>query len=88
MPRRLALAVLVAACRATPDDGAVVASGTVEWTEVDVAPLAAGRVTRVLVEEGARVRAGDTLAVLAQPVLDAAGAQQEAGVAASRARLA
>jgi HlyD family secretion protein len=83
----IAVALLAAACRRGADDGAIVASGTVEWTAVDVAPLAAGRVARVLVEEGARVRAGDTLAVLEQPALDAALAQGEARVAASRAQL-
>ncbi|MGZ8376786.1 MAG: HlyD family secretion protein [Gemmatirosa sp.] len=86
-PLGLAAVLLIAGCRGDASDGALVARGTVEWTQVDVAPLTAGRVTRVLVEEGARVRAGDTLAILEQPALDAMLAQGEARVAASRAQL-
>jgi HlyD family secretion protein len=45
--------------------------GTVEIREHDVAPLIAARVTRILVEEGASVDAGDTLAVLGIATLPA-----------------
>ena len=37
------------------------ASGTIEGTDVDVGMEAAGRVSRVLVDEGSRVKPGDTL---------------------------
>ena len=70
----LALAALLAGCHR--GDGAAVRSvGTVEATEVDVAPLVSARVTRMYVDEGAVVRAGDTLVALTlstmRPDLDA-----------------
>ena len=50
-------------CREVADTDA---SGTIEVTQTDVAGSVPARVERVLVEEGAMVRAGDTLAVLSQ----------------------
>ena len=64
-PRRvfaLALAIGVSSC-ANPGGG-VRGSGTIEMDEVDVASLVGGRITRLSVSEGDRVRAGDTIAVL------------------------
>ena len=49
----------------------ITADGTIELTEVDVAPFVSGRVVSVRVEEGASVRQGDTLVVLAQSTLPA-----------------
>ena len=46
-------------------------AGTVEIREVRLAPLASGRLQRLLKDEGDSVRAGDTIAVLDQPGLDA-----------------
>jgi HlyD family secretion protein len=57
------------------------AQGTVEVREIDVAPLAAGRVVRMLVDEGDAVVAGDTVAILTAPTLDA-------DIDAARARVA
>src|SRR5262249_14248792 len=54
--------VALAAGRA--HDGATRSVGTVEVVEVDVAPLVGARVTRMHVDEGAVVRAGDTLVSL------------------------
>ncbi len=54
--------VIAAACRQPPPADRVVASGHVEATEVRVAPEVGGRVLALLVEEGARVTAGDTIA--------------------------
>jgi HlyD family secretion protein len=61
-------------------------SGTIEIREVRLAPLAAGRLARLLADEGDTVRAGDTVAVLEQPGLDALIAQRraQAGAAATR----
>jgi len=57
------VAALAGDCRqAAP--GVPPAVGTVEVIEVDVAPLIVGRVTRMWVDEGAMVRAGDTLVSL------------------------
>jgi HlyD family secretion protein len=75
----------VAGCGAS--ESPFTAQGTVEVREVDVAPIAAGRVLTVRVDEGDRLRQGDTIAVLTTPTLaadlDAAVARQ----ARARARL-
>jgi HlyD family secretion protein len=63
------------------------AEGTVELTEVDVAPFVSGRVVRVLVDEGASVRQGDTLVVLAQSALPADIDQRRSRVSSAEARL-
>ena len=58
------------ACHANTDDG-LGGVGTVEITETDVAPMVSGRVTRVWVDEGTRVRTGDTLVTLTHDALPA-----------------
>ena len=86
LPSLLTLGLLLAACtRGTPD--AVEGTGTLEAVEVEVAAMAGGRVARVLVDEGDRVAAGDTLAILTIPTLAADRAQRMARVAAARAAL-
>jgi HlyD family secretion protein len=62
-------------------------TGTLEVVEVDVAPLSAGRVVRVLVREGQTVRAGETVAILAQPTLPADIEGRRARLAAAEAQL-
>jgi HlyD family secretion protein len=70
-------AMMLASCSGE-EDGSVSAQGTVEVRSVDVAPLVAGRVLTMRVDEGAVVHTGDTLAVLTAPTiaadLDAAAA--------------
>jgi HlyD family secretion protein len=85
---RLPLCWLIAlsAC-AKPPTNAVEATGTLEVVEVDVSPITPGRVTKVLVDEGASVRAGDTLAILTIPTLSSDVAQREAKVASTSAVL-
>ncbi|HXO84465.1 MAG TPA: efflux RND transporter periplasmic adaptor subunit [Gemmatimonadales bacterium] len=61
--------MLLAACGGSSDRLTV--AGTVEIREVRLAPLASGRLQRLLKDEGDSVRAGDTIAVLDQPGLDA-----------------
>ena len=51
------LLLVLAACRGDADD-ALTARGTVEVREVDVAPIAAGRLVSLRVDEGAAVQAG------------------------------
>ncbi|MCA9736978.1 MAG: efflux RND transporter periplasmic adaptor subunit [Gemmatimonadota bacterium] len=68
-------------------DGAIVASGTVEATEAQLAFQAAGRIARVSVREGDAVRAGQVLAQLDTTELAAQRRLAEAGVEAARARL-
>jgi HlyD family secretion protein len=83
----LSFSLSLAACaRATGDT--IEATGTLEVVEVDVAPTMPARVARVLVDEGALVKAGDTLAVLSIATLPADIAQREARAAAAGATLA
>lgn len=63
------------------------ASGTVEATEASLGFQAAGRIERILVNEGDRVKAGDTLAVLDRTELEARRAQARAQLAAAEATL-
>jgi len=80
------LLIAVAGCsRSAPDR--IVATGTIEMTEVDVAPEVPGRVIAVNVEEGQTVRAGDTLAIVIQSTNRADVAAQEARVRAAEASL-
>ena len=83
---RLPLCCLFAlsACAKPPTD-AVEATGTLEVVEVDVSPISAGRVSKVLVDEGAAVHAGDTLALLTIPTLPSDVAQREAKVSSATA---
>lgn len=82
------LAILSGAlgCRESRAAG-VQGTGTLEVVEVDVAPLTPGRVVRVLVQEGQTVRAGETVAILAQPTLPADIEGRRARLAAAEAQL-
>jgi HlyD family secretion protein len=64
------------------------ASGTVEFTQTDVAGSVPARVERILVEEGATVRAGDTLAILTQTGLPQDIQQRRSRLAAAESELA
>ncbi len=68
--------------------GALVASGTIEATEVAVSPKAPGRIARLHVRESDRVRAGQRLAVLEGREQEAELRQAEAAARAARAALA
>ncbi len=69
------------------DGNSVTATGTLEVVEIDVAPIVTGRVVRMLVDDGDSVRAGDVLAVLAQPGSQPEIAERQAQVDVSRAGL-
>jgi HlyD family secretion protein len=86
-PRAVALLAvsLLSACD-KPADGTE-ASGTIEFTQTDVAGTTPARVQRILVEEGATVRAGDTLVVLTQSGLPQDIQQRRSRVAAAEAEL-
>jgi HlyD family secretion protein len=71
-----AAALAAAACAGSTDELRV--AGTIEIREVRIASLAAGRLVRLLKDEGDTVRAGDTVAVLEQPGLDELIAQRRA----------
>jgi HlyD family secretion protein len=78
--------LLALACRGSSDR--VTVAGTVEIREVRLGPLASGRLQRLLKDEGDSVRAGDTVAVLEQPGLDALIEQRRALAAAAATRTA
>ena len=80
------LLALLAACHRA-EDTAVRATGTVEVREVDVGPLVSARVVRMLVDDGAAVREGDTLAALIQSTTHTDIAQGDARVRAAEASL-
>jgi HlyD family secretion protein len=86
MRAMLAMLAAGAACSRPPDTG-VTADGTIELTQVDLAPFVSGRVVNVAVEEGATVHRGDTLVVLAQSALPADIQQRRARVSSADARL-
>lgn len=74
------------ACRSDPNSLQI--SGTIEIREVRIASLAAGRVTRLLKDEGDTVHRGDTIAVLEQPGLTAQITQRRAQAQAAERRTA
>jgi len=79
--------VALAGCGAPPDRS-VLARGTVEVPEIDLSPMVGARVVAILVEEGARVAPGDTIAILTQSELPGTIAAQAARVQAARAQVA
>ncbi len=96
MQRRVVLAALVAVAVAglvwslrrpePPQAEALEVSGTVEATQVDVTPRISGRLVRMLVREGDRVRAGQVVAELEPDELDAQVQQAEAALQVAQQR--
>ena len=83
----VALAALVAAA-CTRTSNTLTVAGTVEIREVRLSPLAAGRLSRLLKDEGDSVHTGDTVAVLVQPGLSALIEQRRALADAATTRTA
>jgi HlyD family secretion protein len=77
---------LAIACHRGSDDS-ISGTGTLEVVEVDVAPTVPARITRVWVEEGASVRAGDTLVSLTQPTAHPDVEARRARLSAAEAQL-
>jgi HlyD family secretion protein len=82
----LAGLTLLSGCQ-PQSDGRPTATGTLEYVEIDVAPLAPARVVRVTRGEGDAVRAGDTLLVLTQGTIRPNVEAQQARVRSAEARL-
>lgn len=66
----------------------LVLSGTLEARTVDIGSLVGGRVTRVFVDEGSHVTAGQLLVTLETETLDRQIAEQQAAIEAARAQYA
>ena len=66
----------------------LVLSGTLEARTVNVGSLVGGRVTRVLVDEGSHVQAGQLIVTLEPETIDRQIAEQKAAIEAARAELA
>ncbi|HET7789980.1 MAG TPA: efflux RND transporter periplasmic adaptor subunit [Gemmatimonadales bacterium] len=84
----LLAAVTLAATACSHASSTISVSGTVEIREIALAPLAAGRLLELRKDEGDSVRAGDTVAILDQPGLDALIAQRRAQASAAATRTA
>jgi len=80
-------AILMLAGCSGGDEGTIEASGTIEGTHVTIGPEVAGRVRGVLVQEGDRVRPGDTLLVLDDTEYVLQLRQAEANLLAADAQL-
>ena len=78
--------LLVVGCR-RGDSDALVARGTVEVPEIDIAAPVAARILAIRTDEGADVKAGDTVALLTQADLPSSLAAQRARVAMAQANL-
>jgi HlyD family secretion protein len=76
VPVLVVAALAVTRCGAPANELRV--AGTIEIREVRLAPLTAGRLVRLLKDEGDSVRVGDTVAVLEQPGLGELIAQRRA----------
>lgn len=76
MPRHAWWLLLTLGCGG--DNAPETAVGTLEMVETNVGPLQLARAMRVLVREGDRVRAGDTLVIFSTPTMAAAEAQAAA----------
>ncbi|HEY8131591.1 MAG TPA: efflux RND transporter periplasmic adaptor subunit [Thermoanaerobaculia bacterium] len=74
--------------RARREPKELTASGTLEARTVNVGSLVGGRVTRVLVDEGSHVAAGQVLVMLETETTDRQIAEQRAAIEAAAAQLA
>jgi len=96
-PRLRIVAIVLAAAAAVwmfvlprqrSGDNRIEGSGTIEATQVDIAPKVAGRVTSLKVREGDTVQVNQVIAELDHDELDAQVAQARAAVALAEARVA
>ncbi len=95
LARPILLIVIIAAViatllymRARREAKELIASGTLEARTVNVGSLVGGRVTRVLVDEGSHVVAGQVLVTLETETIERQIAEQKAAIDAAAAQLA
>lgn len=96
MRRRILIIILVAGLiggvayavnNQSADDADLAASGTIEASEVHVGAQAAGTLTKLMVDEGDRVKKGELLARIDDSIARSQVRQAEAAVAAADVRL-
>ncbi|MHB1459586.1 MAG: HlyD family secretion protein, partial [Armatimonadota bacterium] len=68
------------------DTGTLSASGVIEATETDIGSRVSGRIAKITVDEGDRVKKGQIIAVLDVPELNARVGQAEAAKTSTEAR--
>jgi HlyD family secretion protein len=83
----LTLMVYLAGC-AKHADSSISGSGTIEATEVNVASKIPATISQLRVDEGSRVKTGDTIAIVDHTNLDLQLKEAEANVAAVRSQVA
>lgn len=86
-PAWLVVVVVVAAACNRQAGESILARGTVEVPEIDLAAPVAARILSIRADEGVDVRAGDTVALLTQADLPSALAAQRARVGMAQANL-
>ena len=86
LPLAVAAGFLAAGC--SRSGATLTVAGTVEIREVRLSPMSAGRLVRLVKDEGDSVKAGDTIAVLDQPGLTAQIEQRRALAEAASTRTA
>lgn len=79
--------ILTPACQKAAENNLILVTGTIESRTARISPRVSGRVLRVLVEEGQRVKPGQPLVELDHEYLDLQLKQAEAAVAVARAQL-
>jgi HlyD family secretion protein len=80
-----AVGVYLWSSRTSAQSGGLAASGTIETTDVTIAPEAGGRVLEVLAKEGETVQAGQVIIHIDDSLLKAQLAQAQQSVAAAQA---
>jgi HlyD family secretion protein len=82
----IVLITSVSGCTGSDNDRKITASGTIETTDVLVSAKVGGQITALLVDEGATVKKGDTVAVIDRTDLDIQYAQARANASAAEAQ--
>jgi HlyD family secretion protein len=81
------LAAFASGCGNNDNTGSINASGTIESTNIIVSSKTSGEVLKLLVDEGAHVKAGDTIVIIDHSLLDIQLKQASANVDLTSAQL-
>ena len=83
----LPLVLFIFGCNKSSDVNSIKASGTIESVDVTVSSKASGKIKRLLVDEGSKVKKGDLIAEIDHDLLDIQLRQAEANVELANAQL-